>query len=115
MESEDCLLLDLAEEPNECKGIIFRGHVSQYFDGNKLVLKQELRILKRKSCPGCEKCGFLLDEINEGTHIIFPDEIKNGKLYSCKVTNMSRDYETGYVDGWDILIYEVKENGVERK
>lgn len=37
MESEDCLLLDLAEEPNECKGIIFRGHVSQYFDGNKLV------------------------------------------------------------------------------
>lgn len=95
----------------ECKGgLYFRGVVNDYFDGNKLVFKKELRFLKRKSCK-CSKCSWLLGEISEYLHveIIQAPKIKDGAIYTPIITNIHRDFETGYVDDFDIIFKEVVE------
>lgn len=40
---------------------------------------------------------------NEGS-IIMPDGIEEGKLYIVKICNISRDYESGVIDDWDVSL-----------
>ena len=96
-------------EVERCKGLIYRGYHSKYIDNKGLHVRQGFKLLKRKSCTGCIKCGFLIDSMMEVPDSIIYPEIENGKLYSCCVTNESRDWETGYIDDYDIEFYEVKE------
>lgn len=105
------LILDeVAVNENTCKGLFFRGVVNQYFDGKKLVFKEELRLLKKKSCSGCIQCDSMLDDMHEFQNmVVVEDEIENGALYTANVGNISRDWETGYVDDWNIIITKVKE------
>jgi hypothetical protein len=62
------------------------------------------------SCPGCSQCTCLLDEIAE----IAPDwgfiipEIKQDQIYSVRITNISRDWESDLVDDWDLQFYEIR-------
>jgi hypothetical protein len=35
---------------------------------------------------------------------------KHGKLYEVVITNVSTDWETGYVDGYDLKMVEYNEN-----
>jgi hypothetical protein len=95
----------------ECKGLFFRGYHSIFWDSkqHKLETKSGLRLLKRKSCKGCEKCGFFLDTINEMMNcggLIIP-EIEDWGTYSIRVTNINKDWETGLVDDYDLEFYEV--------
>jgi len=60
-------------------------------------------MLKKKSCPGCEKCGFLLEDLSQNESVIIP-EIEHDELYTVVVTNISKDWETGYVDDWDLEV-----------
>lgn len=106
------------ESIEHCKGVFFRGYRSQYFQNDKFELKQGVKLLKRKSCPGCSQCAFILDNLQELSYtegaIIFPKYgIENGKLYSVCVVNESRDWESGVVDSWDLEIMEVKEKNNE--
>ena len=99
------------DQPETCIGLTFRGYRNFYYQDGRLELKQGIRLLKRKSCPGCEKCGWMLDELKELLYcdsVIMP-EIEHGNLYSIRTINVSRDWETGYVDDYDIEIYEVEE------
>lgn len=101
------------KKKKDCKGgIFFRGYSNFYKDSNdNLVKRQELRLLKRKSCKGncCDWIYDLLDEdVSLGNTPIMP-EIENGKLYSIRLTNETFDYETGHCDGFDVEIFEVKE------
>ena len=41
--------------------------------------------------------------------IISPIEIKNSGLYSFRTTNFHKDWETGYIDDYDLEFFEVKE------
>ena len=98
----------------ECKGLTFRGYSSVYTSSkSRGVEKREgIKLLKKKSCPGCEKCSWLLDDIPESIAcktLILP-EIEHGALYSLRVTNESRDYESGYVDDYDLEFYKIKED-----
>jgi hypothetical protein len=50
---------------------------------------------------------WLMDDINESMacgNVIFP-EIENEKLYSVRMVNISRDWESGFVDDYDLEIY----------
>lgn len=72
---------------------------------------QGLRLLKRKSCKGCDQCGYLRDDLHErmcDEGIILP-EIEHDALYTIKVTNVSHDYESGFVDDWDLEAVKITE------
>lgn len=102
------------ETIEHCKGIYFRGFYNQYYQDGKFEIKQGIKLLKRKSCPGCNKCGFILDNLQElscveGSIILPKYGIEHGKLYSVIVTNESRDWESGVVDDWDLEIIKVEE------
>jgi hypothetical protein len=58
----------------------------------------------------------LLDSFNEhiscDCHPIV-DEIRHGALYDLRVTNISRDWETGIVDDYDFEFVKRKEKAPE--
>lgn len=106
------------ESIDHCKGLLFRGYTSQYYQNGKFELKQGIKLLKRKSCPGCNECVFLLDNLQElsnteGAVILPKYGIENGKLYSIHTINETRDWEGGYIDSWDLEIFEIKEKDDE--
>lgn len=100
---------ELAEESNKetCKGLFFRGVVNKHWFGDKYRITKELRLLKRKSCRSCEYCGYLTDELNQDVIVIEP-EVEHGALYELKVTNVSRDWESGIVDDWSLEFVLIK-------
>lgn len=48
-----------------CKGLVYRAKVSQYISGDTIGERTYLKILKRKSCPGCEACGHMEEMFQE--------------------------------------------------
>lgn len=109
--------LEIKIDPDikDCKGLIFRGYCSTFYDSNtqKIETKMGIRFLKKKSCKGCPKCGFYFDDIYDiigNDNLVWPEEgIQQGSLYSIKVDITSTDWETGMADGWDFIIYKIKE------
>lgn len=106
------------EEKEPCKGLIFRLVRSAWVHENDAVgFKSQFKFLKRKSCKGCEKCMWLWDDLHEricdwgndgwGSEIEFGD--KNNALYQLKVTDWSRDWESGIVDDYNLGFVEYKE------
>lgn len=88
----------------ECKGLIFRGKKTSYLHNDKYVRQESMSLLKRKSCKGCEKCGWMLEHLNEFLgNSIDPiiSEIEDGNLYKLRTINEGRDWETGYIDEYD--------------
>jgi len=87
-------------QSSECKGLVFRGYNTVFRSGNHIANHQGIKLLKRKSCPGCDTCENTLDcfdeDINCGTVDI--PTIEHDKLYSLRWINDGRDWETGYVD-----------------
>ncbi|MCK5235433.1 MAG: hypothetical protein KAR06_00495, partial [Deltaproteobacteria bacterium] len=74
--------------------------------------KERMRLLKKKSCPGCENCGPTLEMLDEDVaEDNFPiiDKIKHGALYTLQVVNITRDWESGTIDGWDHAFVEIEE------
>ena len=106
------LLAVKSSEP-ECKGLVFRGYRSTFYSKGRLEMRQGVRLLKSKSCPGCNKCRWETDEIREAidcNSLIMPG-IKDGALYGLHAVNISKDWETGYVDAYDLEIYELEGEG----
>ena len=109
-------ILEAAREDNtpECKGLVFRGYSSTFmaYESRGIERREGVKLLKRKSCPGCEKCSWMLDALPD--HIdcktLNLPEIEPGVLYGLKAINLSRDYETGYVDDCDLEFYKIKED-----
>jgi hypothetical protein len=99
-----------------CKGRIYRGYVSQFVSEGRIVERRELRLLKRKSCHGCAKCGYLEEDLKEDIACSAPDlarikldTIENKKLYTLYTVIDNKDWETGQVDDWHIELIEWKE------
>lgn len=66
------LALIFKEPPaSSCKGIVarYRNHAFATRAGVRRV--ESVTVLKRKSCPGCDGCGPVLDFLNE-----FPDALE---------------------------------------
>jgi hypothetical protein len=102
-------MIDLLD-PNPCKGLLFRGRVNNYCQNTKIVWRQELHLLKRRSCSGCDKCWWIFDELHEQqmNGVILPQNgIEDGMLYRIRTTNHSRDWETGIIDDYDLIVEKV--------
>lgn len=103
------------ETNGPCKGIVFRGYTNRYYDGYKIVFKQELRILRRKSCPGCEQYGWIYEALAEmeSSGLVFylagkERLFKNRALYSVRPIGFCHDPETGLIDDYALEFYEVR-------
>jgi hypothetical protein len=66
--------------------------------------------MKRLSCHGCEDCfGYdFKEDVENGCGILGLEKVVDKKLYRIEMCNLSRDYETGVVDDWDLQIVEFK-------
>ena len=107
------LEIEKKDDGYECKGLFFRASVSYYHvDGEKICHKAELRLLKRKSCTGCNKCGSFFEHLSIGEveDLIDMSGIENGKIYAPVFVEDSRDYEGGYCDDWHWEFTKVEED-----
>ena len=104
----------IIEDKNPCKGIYWRASVNCFLSTHKSIeVKKSLRLLKKKSCPGCEKCAWLWDYFDEDISFNFQIEdyignIKHGKVYTFDVST-SRGFEDLYPEIDSIDFIEVDE------
>lgn len=101
------------QEAAKCKGLVFRYSENTFLSVEKGIYQTQARfkVLKRKSCNGCEFCGYLLETLSEDLaaehNPILPQNPSSNKLYGLRVINESTDFETGYVDSFDMEFYEL--------
>ena len=93
-----------------CKGLYWCASTSYYISvHNSIESRKSLRLLKKKSCPGCAKCEWVFGFLNEQMDEYDPlEEIEHGKLYTYNVAS-STEWETGYTEIDYIDFKEVKE------
>jgi hypothetical protein len=48
------------------------------------------------------------DEYDEGVPMPIHHNIEDGALYNLKMTNIHTDFETGYVDGFDLEFVKIE-------
>lgn len=97
--------LQPAEAP-KCKGRVYRYQESHFFVNDRTVHSRELRLLKRRSCPGCEKCSSETDFLASTPELlVFGVGLKPGLEAALHFVEVSRDWETGYVDEF---LYEAR-------
>lgn len=99
-------MIDLLPAPeNTCKGQVYKCRVSDYTDSknNDYTHKVSMVLAKKKSCRGCEHCGWLdmREEISCG-NLLLPVNPENGSYYELIVTNVTTDWESGLPDGYDL-------------
>jgi hypothetical protein len=100
-----------------CNGPVYRASVRSFqsttINGQeRLNFNIQLNRLKRKSCPGCEQCGYIydyLDEIVENDEIEGVCDVEDKKLYRFEFVEDGYDYEGGYCDDWHLKLVEFKE------
>ena len=76
-----------------CKGLVFRAYRTQWFNCNGIGQTVRLKLLKRKSCTGCEHCDYyqeFFDETNDIEEINLND-IDSG-IYIVSVITESGKY-----------------------
>jgi len=101
--------LELVEKKS-CKGNVYHARVSMCKTSTGFLFAVRLVKMKRLSCPGCEKCNGFDDRDNfeDGYDDIQGiSEAENGKLYRINYKE-HRDYESGIVDDYDLVLQEVK-------
>lgn len=95
-----------------CKGKIFKASRNYFYDKGRLVNSVEFRLLKRKSCSGCKKCGWIEEYLREEVNCKYPilglEEVRPGRLYTIRMCNISTDWETGYVEDFELEVIEVE-------
>ena len=109
MKDDDFVFTREKSKGDDCKGLFFRGYHSAFAQDGHIGIRQGVKLLKRMSCRGCDECGYLWDdavEANSCGSLIVP-EIEHGALYQLRITNISKDWETGYADDWDTELVKV--------
>jgi len=99
-----------------CKGRVYRADISHCRTKRGFGLFMRFNEVKRLSCPGCDDNSCCvgwedeeLDEISwEHWSIIDIEKAEHGKLYRLVQCNMSRDWETGIIDDWDLKLVDVE-------
>lgn len=98
------------EGPSPCQGIVFRASVQNYLTKKGgFGFTVRLTPVKKISCPGCEKCGWQVEnfvEVSNDWPILGIENCEDGKFYTISTCNELRDWETGQVDSWDLCLIE---------
>lgn len=94
--------LDLEPKGEPCKGLVFRCVVSMCITKHDGFLeRRELRLLKRRSCKGCEKCGWIMEYMHEELYDGEPDTLlcglDGGKMYTPTFESW-KDWESTYYE-----------------
>ena len=100
---------DLAKQ----RRVVYKADVQHCTTKRGVLFSVRLNKMARMSCKGCDRCGGLADDlsnINANWSIIGIESAKSGKLYEIKMVNMSTDWETGYVDEWDLQLVPYEES-----
>ena len=100
------------KKTTNCVGVYFRGSGYEGWNGNTYTNIVRLKLLKRMSCPGCEECGWVYDQLREvgpDWPLLGVEKIEDGKVYTIGVCNMCTDWETGTIDQCDLEVIEVKD------
>ena len=88
----------ISEKPGKqkCKGIVYRGRRSQYFLNGTVHERLTLKVLKRMSCAGCEKCGWVEEFLFEWVSMYDMDlsHIEDGNFYKIEVVSSQGYFET---------------------
>ena len=90
------LILD--KKKSDCKGLVFRGSVNPFLSAHRsFEVKKSLRLLKRKSCPGCKDCEWVWENMNQDLYdagrVDILEDIEDGKIYKLKWTWSPGPYE----------------------
>lgn len=101
-------------DPQQCNSLIFKAKVNVFLNSkNEFVYQQRMIPMKKLSCKGCNQCGFLLEELDERISnkdfSMIPENIEHGALYRLETTHISRDWETGIIDDWDLEFIKIED------
>ena len=99
------------KDKKDCKGQIFKCVVNNHIDTNgSYVQKFTMKMLRRKSCKGCQYCEYLdeyareeIDNVGE----ILVDNPQHNALYQLSVVNITTDWETGFADDFDMEFVKI--------
>jgi hypothetical protein len=100
--SIESLEIKLTEEEDVPNRVIVRLRTTAWYDGKSLHVKKSLTFLRRK----CSGFNFLEEDLScAGATDVLPmltnlDSCEDG-IYEIIHRNISRDWESGIVDGWD--------------
>lgn len=97
----------LDDKENQCMGLFFKAKINNFVNTRGEVIHSVRMVpIKRRSCPGCSACDYLKDDLSEqlksGGEFPIIKDASDGDIYELKATNFSTDWETGYIDGWDL-------------
>ena len=100
-------LEDMLPDPEVCIGHVFKCKENIYRNKRGVIVyKTEMISVKRKSCPGCSKCCFLDEYIDESIDCDMPPywdkPLKHNKLY---VLIDRPGVMSNPVDGSDDLVF----------
>ena len=99
------LLVKSPEDKIVCKGRIYRGKQDAFINvKGEYVYRERMIPLKRQSCSGCDKCGWMDEDLSEfvgNDTLPIIQNIEDGATYRLSVVNESRDWESGHVDDYD--------------
>lgn len=110
-EHDNCFTFTESKDP-PCVGVYFRYSENNYSTDNgvKFVFQKQISLLRKMSCTGCSKCGWVLDDAYQGMcergrpHFEFASGIKHGDIVTIMGVVDSRDWETSYVDDWHLKV-----------
>jgi hypothetical protein len=83
--------LSTKKSTTECKGKVYRCYINQYYSYHKSIeVRKSLRLLKKESCSGCEKCDwvdeFLSEDIMCSEDNDYLKDLKGDKKYKLCFT-----------------------------
>lgn len=88
----------------ECTGKFFRYSENTFVSSHgSIEIRKSYRLLKRKSCPGCDRCQQFDEDLScagLGGLIEFPERPEHGKIYELEFVPGAPDWETGALEEW---------------
>jgi hypothetical protein len=100
------------KKDHECKGLFWRCIISSFVSSyDSIEVRKSLRLLKKRSCKGCETCSWVLDYFREDISEIddYLNGLKNGWVYTYRVYT-SQGFEDLYPEIDEIAFIEVEDN-----
>lgn len=76
----------IIDDPNHiCNGRIYRARLNHFINSQGHVIQTTKMVpMKRLSCPGCTKCAYIDEYLNEDVvndTLQYPKSIQHGELY----------------------------------
>lgn len=101
----------------KCKGLIFRFARDTWMGtAQDINFRDRFRFIKGKSCTGCAQCDFLWEDLHENlcdpkfNYVSYDAEAHDqDQLYTLIVLPGTPDWETGYVEDWELEFRKYEE------